>query len=967
MGDFIKEVAKPAPPMEGQTWQEQALGGENPEDTIAVVAPNGTAGTVRRADLKEAMRVGFRLEHPQETYERQLEKEYGNRPVEAFITSGLSTVTGGISDLALGGSERAREVRARNEGASTLGGVSAAVLPTGLPGLLGKAGLATKGLIGAETALGRVGGHIAAGAVEGMGYGIGSGVSAVGLSKDPLSMEGAAATIASHATVGGLLGGGIGAGAGVLGEGAIKAKSIFQQEVEAITQGGEEAVNRGAYPKHAEMDVKQARAHESKLVEDAKAARASDIVDGEAGIKAEETRLGQERKGEAEKVYREAEQYIKEFDDVYINAEGLPNEEATARMLGETKKRVMAGLDNHDGFDENLGQGKFKTALQENATFLERATADAEEVMGSVEARQARMLDDLPKPQDIPALEPLPPKPVPSPMPEVPTGGPAPERPVPRSMPAPPDALPGSPQWKNWQRASREVEAANKAADQAWRKSVAEADVMGQKAESSWLKQAAKIEKANAKELRAWQKAADAVEARNMKMMEDSADLYLKGRQVNQYAQWKGIEPPAPGKALKIGRDELAAYRQAIEMGEVLEPSVQRIKVAEEALAKNRAMQEKIANLKRPLDSEKLTELRKRVAVAKADVKPLTEEIKAIRAHIEDLTAPKGLSQRIASGAGGLVGGAIGMAAMGPVGAMAGAFVGRDMAGALYERVIRKVVAGNAARQRTIKASVAKMFEKSATGVAKSIPHATKILPAMRYNTAESTDAILGPSKYAPSKSPAVTAFRERARELDSLTERVPGGGFQMRMFAKERLHDGMGLLWRVGPDVANFVEKQEAAKLAYLASKLPRNPTPPHLQLGPDTWEPDNAQLSGFARCMEVTQYPEKAVERLGEGTATPDDIDALKTVWPEHYEKTRQLCFEHAAQLQKSMPYQSRLSLSILLDIPVDPALTRQALSVYQMPKQQQQDGQAAPPPPKPLPMGMVQPTESQRMSSK
>src|SRR6185295_90320 len=91
-----------------------------------------------------------------------------------------------------------------------------------------------------------------------------------------------------------------------------------------------------------------------------------------------------------------------------------------------------------------------------------------------------------------------------------------------------------------------------------------------------------------------------------------------------------------------------------------------------------------------------------------------------------------------------------------------------------------------------------------------------------------------------------------------------------------------------------------------------------------------------------------EKAVERLGEGTATPDDIDALKTVWPEHYEKTRQLCFEHAAQLQKSMPYQSRLSLSIWLDIPVDPALTRQALSVYQMPKQQQQDGQAAPPPP-------------------
>ncbi len=95
--------------------------------------------------------------------------------------------------------------------------------------------------------------------------------------------------------------------------------------------------------------------------------------------------------------------------------------------------------------------------------------------------------------------------------------------------------------------------------------------------------------------------------------------------------------------------------------------------------------------------------------------------------------------------------------------------------------------------------------------------------------------------------------------------------------------------------------------------------------------------------------------------------DVNALKAVYPSHYEDVRKQCLDHMALLQHRLPYVKRLNLSILLDVPVDPALTPEALSVYQAPPPPAPESSKPPAPIKPLPTGMVEPTTAQRYASK
>lgn len=466
--------------------------------------------------------------------------------------------------------------------------------------------------------------------------------------------------------------------------------------------------------------------------------------------------------------------------------------------------------------------------------------------------------------------------------------------------------------------------------------------------------------------------AREAMMGRGGRTAVEDAKVYLSKPQAELYREWRGIPEPKVGKgkslAMEIGADELEAFRDAVQVGDVLAPEVRNVQVAEEMLGRNKALQAQIEELQAPLGSPKLKEIQDRIDIAKADAKPKTEYIRALEAHLEDLQTPS-LGRAIAQGVGGLAGGSMGMAVGGPMAAVAGGFMGRAAGNATFDRFARKVLSSNARRGVALKATVAKMFAGTAERVAKTVPRASKIVPSIMYASRDHADRTLGPSKMQPAKDPLVNEFRQRARELDSTTERAPGGGFAARMTALQELHDQMLGAWHVAPDVANGIEKLQKLKLEYLAGKMPRDPTPPHLQAGPGTWEPSHAQIAKFARIMEVCESPEPAIERVANGTATPDDVETLRTIWPSHYNEVRNQCMQQIATLQKTLPYSTRLNLSILLDVPVDPALTPEALQVYARPKQpsslQQQEQQS--PSSKPLPMGAVEPTRAQRMSSK
>lgn len=447
-------------------------------------------------------------------------------------------------------------------------------------------------------------------------------------------------------------------------------------------------------------------------------------------------------------------------------------------------------------------------------------------------------------------------------------------------------------------------------------------------------------------------------------------EVYLSPEQAKGYAKYAGVEIPKGQAALAIPAEDLATYRSAIESGAVNPPGLQRVLDAQGLLAKNQELLDKFAAVKAAPTSPALEAIDARLEAARAGVGK-TPRLEALEAHLADL-GEDSIARKMAKHAGGAAGGALGFHAGGFVGAMAGHEVGADIGAKIYDRLVRKIQSGNALRAKSIAASVGHLFATGAERGAKAVrkaapPLASKILPAIRYAQAGYVDGVLGPANARESTNKLVNHFRERARELNAITERQPDGSYTMRMGARELLNARVQALWAVSPDVGNGVEKTQAARVQFLASKLPRDPSPAHLQVGPDTWEPSHAELAKFARYMDAVEHPENVVQRLSTATMTPEDAEVLKSVYPQTYANIQGQIYNHLADLRTTLPYDKRLVLSIYLDVPVDRALTPEALSVYQRPAQPSQPAGARPQgPATQMPTGQVEPTRAQRFSS-
>lgn len=438
------------------------------------------------------------------------------------------------------------------------------------------------------------------------------------------------------------------------------------------------------------------------------------------------------------------------------------------------------------------------------------------------------------------------------------------------------------------------------------------------------------------------------------------------------YRGWLGEKRPtkASERLVKLTEPELVAFRSAVQASEALPVEVLRVTKATEQLEKNLEMKAVLEDLQAEAKSARLDELKVQHEQIKGDTTPdpYLVRLKQRSAELQE----RSLTRDIMTGAGAVMGGSAGFALAGPAGAAAGGLGMREMMGRIFDRFGRGIKKANDVRQKSIAKSIGSMFTKGAKVAKSAIPKASNIVPIIAYSHPEHVNAVMGPPKYAKSKDATVNAFHERKRELDAITEKKPDGSFAMRMYDMTELGERLAAVWAISPHLANKIELAQQQKVAYLASKVPRDPTPPHLALGPMSWEPNHAEIAKFARIMQVAEDPLPAVERVADGTCTPDDVETLKAVWPAHYDDIRRQCMDHAMRLQATMPYQQRLSLSILFDMPVDPALTQEVLGVFQRKVQGEGGGGAggggAPPQQnKPLPTGMIQPTEAQRMSAK
>lgn len=174
--------------------------------------------------------------------------------------------------------------------------------------------------------------------------------------------------------------------------------------------------------------------------------------------------------------------------------------------------------------------------------------------------------------------------------------------------------------------------------------------------------------------------------------------------------------------------------------------------------------------------------------------------------------------------------------------------------------------------------------------------------------------------------------FHARAAELRSQTMYAPDGSVQMRPEARQALAAKLDPIRTVNPVLADKVEDVAARRVAYVSSKIPRQPDIAGLQLGPNKWQPSDMEIRAFARTVRAAEDPHSVEQRLAQGTVTPDEAAAYRAVYPERFAQLQQAVTAAAPLLAKTLPMKKKVALFTFTGIPTTAALQPNVLAVLQ-----------------------------------
>lgn len=327
---------------------------------------------------------------------------------------------------------------------------------------------------------------------------------------------------------------------------------------------------------------------------------------------------------------------------------------------------------------------------------------------------------------------------------------------------------------------------------------------------------------------------------------------------------------------------------------------------AERALQRNREIQAKIADL---------------------GTAPTSARLDNIVSARDALTTggKESFAQKMAGGTAYGVGASV-ASAIPFVGGFLAPFAGAAASNAITGKLGGKLVAAQAEAAKRASSAV-DMFLNVGRRVAPVAPVlATKVLAAYRY-----TDRNDKTEAKAPKKVRLAAAYKARTDEIKQQTAYQMGVP-KMRPEARQRIATKLAPIALTNPVLADRLETLAARKVEYLASKLPRRPDIASVKTGPDTWQPSDFEMRSFARTIAAVEDPQGIVERLADGTVTPEDAEAMRAVYPEMMADITRQILERLPELQKQLPYERRLALSIFTGAPVDPAMDTRVLSVLQ-----------------------------------
>lgn len=116
-----------------------------------------------------------------------------------------------------------------------------------------------------------------------------------------------------------------------------------------------------------------------------------------------------------------------------------------------------------------------------------------------------------------------------------------------------------------------------------------------------------------------------------------------------------------------------------------------------------------------------------------------------------------------------------------------------------------------------------------------------------------------------------------------------------------------------------------------FLISKMPKRPDINNVFGANPTYKPSDQELSKWNRYVRAVDNPMTILDDINAGILTPESVEAVRTIYPEIYAKITSNLTDKMSQVKKPLSFQSKLQISTLMGIPVSSAMNQK--SVLQM----------------------------------
>lgn len=258
----------------------------------------------------------------------------------------------------------------------------------------------------------------------------------------------------------------------------------------------------------------------------------------------------------------------------------------------------------------------------------------------------------------------------------------------------------------------------------------------------------------------------------------------------------------------------------------------------------------------------------------------------------------------IGRGVKSAIGGALG----GPLGAVVGASMGGGMS-------VRRMIHTLTAVERMANKG-AKALEASVNGTVKALTSDT----VRRISMISRTQAKQEQSR-----------VEEKRKDYKKLAAGIQAAAGDPEVIA-ENVAKAVGQMQGTPNLKAALAQKMTVAS-QYLAQHMPKDPLAGrYMSVDDSGWEPNDSELSAFHRRMAVVQDPKVAMEKIADGSVSPEEIDALRTVYPEIYNKLKNEVIGALMEKGTKIPYSQRIAIGTIFGMPTDPSMEPAAIAALQ-----------------------------------